>query len=402
MTYHRSHARQSLISFVATCLFAYAAPAQPPLQVDSNFSSGSGEVIEINQQRRYVSIRPTPHEGKGWSCWWYFRLSGIVPGETITVEVGDAPWATPDQAFFSTDNRTWKQMEAGQRRGKRIAYRQPIDATAAWFAWGPPFTPEDAENLVQHAATQCEDAEAFVLCKTRAGRSVPAIKVAGRQDGEKPPVGIWIQARQHAWESGSSWVCRGFVDWLTSDDERAVSLRNRSTTYIVPVMDMDNVAIGAGGKNQTPHDHNRDWTDSPHWKSVGSAIEKIQELNRQHRFDLFVDLHNPGATSKDPFFYTPPAELLSDQGTKSLRQFLDAAQSEMTGPLTYRGQVQESGRTYDDQWRAISKNWVSVHCDPHVVAVTLETAWNTPRSTSEGYQTLGRQLGLAIEAYFRR
>jgi hypothetical protein len=35
------------------------------------------------------------------------------------------------------------------------------------------------------------------------------------------------------------------------------------------------------------------------------------------------------------------------------------------------------------------------------VSLTLETPWNTPHSTPEGYQLLGAQLGLAIERYFR-
>jgi len=41
------------------------------------------------------------------------------------------------------------------------------------------------------------------------------------------------------------------------------------------------------------------------------------------------------------------------------------------------------------------------HAADHVVAVTLETSWNTPHSTTEGYRTVGRQQGLAIERYLR-
>ncbi len=37
----------------------------------------------------------------------------------------------------------------------------------------------------------------------------------------------------------------------------------------------------------------------------------------------------------------------------------------------------------------------------HVVAVTLETTWNAPNSTISGYETVGRQLGLALERYLK-
>jgi hypothetical protein len=44
---------------------------------------------------------------------------------------------------------------------------------------------------------------------------------------------------------------------------------------------------------------------------------------------------------------------------------------------------------------------VSKSCANHVVAVTLETSWNTPHSTTTGYRTVGKQLGLAVERYSR-
>ena len=60
-----------------------------------------------------------------------------------------------------------------------------------------------------------------------------------------------------------------------------------------------------------------------------------------------------------------------------------------------------SGPSYDPLWKQMSKNWVAAHAPPHAVAVTLETAWNTPDSTPSGYRALGLQLGHAIERYLR-
>jgi len=60
-----------------------------------------------------------------------------------------------------------------------------------------------------------------------------------------------------------------------------------------------------------------------------------------------------------------------------------------------------SGPAYDLLWRQMSKNWVAAHGPPHAVAVTLETAWNTPASTTDGYRKLGAQLALAVERYLR-
>lgn len=53
-------------------------------------------------------------------------------------------------------------------------------------------------------------------------------------------------------------------------------------------------------------------------------------------------------------------------------------------------------------WWAISNSWVAAHTRPHVVAMCLETPWDTPHSTTDGYRAVGRQLGLAMERYFRQ
>lgn len=374
---------------------------ESPLRVSIDFPGGSGKVETLDQQQRLIRLRPTPHENRGWQCWWYVKVSGIRRGETVTLDVGDAPWATPDRAMYSLDNKHWRHTSPGSREEKRIVYRQHIDGDHAWFAWGPPFVPDDAQKLLDWAAGRLEQAEVFELCRTREDRPVPALKIQAPQRDDKPRYGIWIQARQHAWESGSSWVCRGLVEWLVSDDPRAAALRDEADITVIPIMDVDSVAIGAGGKNQVPHDHNRDWSDEPHWRAVAAAIERIEKQNEEGQFDLFVDLHNPSAANRHPFFFITPRHLLGEQGRRNLDRFLAAARQEMTGPLEFVGETRESGISYDRLWRNISKNWVSFHTDEHVVSVTLETAWNTPQSTTAGYRTVGRQLGLAIERYFR-
>lgn len=371
------------------------------LTIESDFSGGSAKVLEIDQEKRLIRIEPEANPQRGWECWWYFQASGITPGETITLDVGNAPWATPDQAAFSTDNATWQQSPVGKREGKRIVYQLKVDRDTCWFAWGPPFRVEDAQRLVNESAKNSPHATAFELCQTRARRPVPALRVQEEGVPDDQRKGIWIQARQHAWESGSSWVCQGFIQWLLSDDPRAASLRQKSLITIVPVMDIDNVAIGAGGKNQSPQDHNRDWSDQPHWNSVKVAQQQILEQDKAGRFDLFVDLHNPGANDRNPYFYTTAAEYLSDEGKRNLAQFLATARLEITGPLAFQGETRESGPSYDKNWTKISKNWVTKNTGDGVVAVTLETAWNNPSSNQQGYQTVGQQLGMAIERYFR-
>jgi len=384
---------------VVVIFWSSAARAAPPLEVSIDFEGGSAQVESIDQEARLVKIVPTPHADRGWHCWWYLKLAGIEPGETITLDVGNGSWATPDRAAVTLDGRCWQQTAPGRRQGKRIVYRHTIDAAEAWLAWGPAFTPAQGRALVERIARAHDFAAEFKLCNTRGGRPTPALRIA--RPSAEPKVGIWIQARQHAWEVGSSWVLKGFADWLVSDDARAKSLRREAEIVLVPIMDVDNTAIGAGGKEQKPHDHNRDWSDDPHWRSVAAAIAEIQRMDAAGRFDVFIDLHNPGAGSHRPFFYIAPDEILTDVGRANLDRFLEDARREITGPLRLAEKAQVTGSNYDKRWRRISKNWVVEHTAPHVVAVTLETAWNTPHSTVQGYETVGRQLGRAVQRYLQ-
>ncbi|MDP6553645.1 MAG: M14-type cytosolic carboxypeptidase [Pirellulaceae bacterium] len=388
---------------------------QPTLVVDADFANGNGRIESIDQRTRTIRMSPTEHKQRGWACWWYVKVTGIRAGETVTLDVGKAPWATPAQAAYSLDNQNWCQTNRGTQDKDRIVYRQRIDASEAWFAWGPPFTVADANALTEWASGRIPQTRKIDLVRTRGGQVIPAIRVGAKPAGaarssESPPTPqpingrpytIWIQARQHAWEAGSSWVCKGLINWLASDDPRAESLRSMSQLVIVPIMDVDNVLLGAGGKNQAPHDHNRDWSDAPHWPAVRAAIAEIRGLDRDGRFDVFIDLHNPGPRDDAPFFFVTPRELLTDKGRRNLQRLLATAQAEITGPLAFAGESRESGPNYDKEWRRISKNWVSLNTRGHVVAVTLETAWNSPSSTIGGYETVGRQLGLALERYLR-
>lgn len=383
------------------CATPRAEPQRAWLRVRTDFPGGSAAVQFIDQQNRTVQIKPASHPDRGWECWWYFKLSGIRPGETITVEVSGMNFALADQAHFSPDGRHWRHTTPGQRDAGKVTYTQRVDGHEAWFAWGPPFQLADARTLTRTAAWRCKDATVFTLTKSAEGRLVPALRVADANASQGRRPAVWVQARQHAWESGSSWVCKGFTDWLVSTDPRAESLRKRAEIFIVPVMDADNVERGAGGKNQKPQDHNRDWSQSPHWPEVRAAQAKIRELAAQGRFRLFVDLHNPAPNDREPMFFIVPKELLSDTEEANLERFLAAARAEMTGPLRLSANTRETGAGYDSNWERISKVWAQRHGGEGIVAVTLETSWNTPNSHVRGYEQIGRELGLAMERFLR-
>lgn len=383
-----------------TCLLLAALQAGAEIQVHTNFPGGAIELHDINHRTQTITFGPADHKNRGWVCCWYFKLTGIDTSKPITLRLQSKnSFGRPTRAMFSLDNTTWKHTSAGKHRGPNATYVHRSTKETIWFGWGVPFQLADATRLVDRIAKAKVGAEKFELCKSNEGRSVPALKWEPNQPA--PRRGIWIEARQHAWESGSSWVCQGLLEWLASDDERAVRLRNSARIVIVPIMDVDNVERGAGGKNQIPHDHNRDWNAKPRYAEVAAAQQLIKQMDAEGEFDMFLDLHNPGPRDGIPFFFAPPKTHLSPERMANHKRFHEIClQTLGKEPLGFSKTLRISGPGYHPLWRAISKNWIAENTAKHTVALTLETSWNTENSTQTGYLAYGRALGQALAGYF--
>jgi hypothetical protein len=403
------------ICLTIVLLVVRIAAAETPagaLRVSSDFEGGSVTVSSIDQNRRVVSFTPGGDPDRGWPCWWYFRLDGLNEGQTATLEVKGSPlptrnkgvdsgkplaagWAMPERATFSTDGSTWKHTKPGALETGRTRYEVVGTGGPIWVAWGPPFTPKDTNQLIADARKTLPTAAEFELSKTREGRPVRGLHLPNA----KLPV-VWIQARQHAWESGASWVARGLTEWVVSDDSAARDLRSRVELFIVPIMDVDNVATGNGGKEANPRDHNRDWDAKPVYPEVEAAQKRFKQFTEEGRMSLFVDLHNPAPNDKRPFFFTGPPEFLTQAGRERREHFIEIAAQRINDPLALLETPRITGPSYHPLWKQISGQWVNEHGNPETIAICLETSWNTPHSTTEGYRTVGRQLGLSIAELF--
>lgn len=382
------------------------------LRVSNDFPGGSGDVVSLDPDSQEVHLQPTLHKDRGWPCWWYVRLDGLRTGEPVRVKLSAQPgefvdgrvlpayWSQPDRAAISTDDAHWSQTSPCKRMEGTVLYEFEALAERVWIAWGPPFLPKHADEVLDEIAANVPNAVRFVLAETRQGRPVPGIRFGG-EEGEAAKFGVWVHTRQHAWESGSSWVGRGFAEWAAGDDPAAIQLRKTTIIHYVPIMDVDNVMLGAGGKEAVPRDHNRDWAEMPHYPEIAAAQKRLVEMDRAGELDVYLDLHNPGPSSKRPFFYGPMnLEQLPKQQQRNHARWHAFAEATIAGPLPLEPKYLFATYVKTDEERGrMSSNWVRDHTSPHVLSTTLETAWNTQHSTAEGYRTVGRQLAEAVARY---
>ena len=390
-------------------LLLFCLPLHAQLTVHHDFPGGAADVLALDADAGRIEIAPPVREGRGWPCWWYLRIDGATPGQPLTVVVRPASrpfraqdrlaaaWSMPRQASISTDDVTWQPTAPGEITQVSVSYRMTAPAARFWLAWGPPFLPSHAEALLAETAARLPGAERFVLATTREGRPVPGLRF-GQRDATHA---VWVQARQHAWEAGASWVGHGFLDWATSNAPAARALRDQAEIFFIPIMDVDNVALGAGGKEAVPRDHNRDWSDQPVHPEVEAAKQRIGGLIESGRLTAFFDLHNPAAGDRQPFFFGPlDFEQMTGVRRRSYERFLELAVAEITGPLAIAPRYRFATYVKTEEERArVSGNWVRDRSHERAVALTLETAWNTPHSTTEGYREVGAGLARALASY---
>lgn len=393
-----------------------ATVAADELTVESDFEGASVSEVKIDNSARSISFSPGGDPKRGWPCWWYFRVKGLTPGETITLRLQGSKattaagalkkplassWAMPEQATFSSDGKTWLHTEKGSRQDDQMIYTIKSEAASVFVAWGPPYTPSAATAFVRAMSEKSPHAKAMELCRSGEGRSVPMLHVREGARKKEQRFGVWVQARQHAWESGSSWVAQGFGEWLLSDDSDAAWLRQHAEIFLVPIMDVDNTATGNGGKDALPQDHNRDWSPQPHWNEVRAAQKMVGGLIDEGRMDVFLDLHNP-APGDPTFFYILESSALKEPMIGLRDRFIDLAYARISKikPLVpMSNKPKTTGPSYHPLWRQISANWVSMNGNPHTVSLCLETIWNYKNSNADGYRAVGANLAAAVREY---
>lgn len=390
------------------------AAANGGFQVSTSFESGSAQVLERDAEHQRLRISPGGDPKRGMPNWWFVHVTELDTNKPFTLEVvarevsvpgSDDPkqlltagWALPNCAAVSTDGASWKQTARGDRNGSECSYQIPAGQAGLWLAWGPPFTPHDSAVFVERIAREHPSfATAFTLARSREDRPVPALHIV---DGNLPITnrfGVWVNARHHAWECGGSWIGVGFAEWLVGDDPQAKWMRQNAEIYFVPVMDVDHVATGDGGKQALPQDHIRDWSEAPHWPEVAAAQRLILAMGR--RTTIYLDLHNGAPSQQVGGFYVPYPPYITDETVRLQDRFFECVRQSMGEVRLMDGKPNKPEDV--PKWRNSASPWVRAHCGPKAMAFTVETGWNNPRGTPEGYGDVGRKLGAAVAAYLR-
>jgi hypothetical protein len=309
---------------IASCLAALGllpitsartAGAESPIVFNTNFEGSSLGKVEVLAETRFrcaVQGQYDEHGRNRQANWYYFRMDG-VRGRDITLTLTDVvgeydgkPGACPMNAetipVYSDDDEHWRHFPAMSwddvKKEATLTFRPEHDRI--WIAHLPPYTHSRLFRLLEHV-DRSPAARVEVIGKTARGRDLHLVTVTNFDRPDDGKRTVWLQARQHAWEAGTSFVMEGAMRFVASDEPLARELRDRVVFKFTPMLDPDGCATGKVRFNANGYDVNRHWDEVDLRRK--EFLERMPEIwyakkavlahvDSGRVIDLMLNLHN--------------------------------------------------------------------------------------------------------------
>lgn len=289
--------------------------AEPDITFSTAFEGGSmGRIEKLGEANFRVHVQGQQDErGRNRAATWYCFRMDHVRGRDLTVtltdfvgEYNDRPGSCPMndkiRPALSEDGRNWGHATemTWDNEAKEATLRLRPTSDSIWLATQPLYPHSRFLALIDEIK-QSPYARVEVIGKSVLGRDLMLVTVSdfSRPDDDKQT--IWLQARQHAWEGGTSYVAEGALRFALSDSPAAAALRAQNVCIFTPMVAVDGCALGLPRFNVHGFDPNR------HWDEVNLRDKRFLELMpevwyfkkailghlaRGGRIDLMLNLHN--------------------------------------------------------------------------------------------------------------
>ena len=391
----------------AFALFAAFALELLSYEIYSDFPGGNIKVVEKTGNKATIT---QDYRDSDWWFYWNFGVRG-AEGKTIIfnfVNSGDIIGFRGPAASFDGGN-TWKWLGSdGVKRRKSASsfeFSFPKDAKDVRFAFCIPYMPTDFDAFIKKAPA----IKKHFLGKTKKGRE-NYYYTLGNPDGK---LKIFLTSRHHACESTGTYAMQGILEEFLKNSTPSCALLKDAEIIAVPFMDLDGVLDGDQGKSRKPHDHNRDYSESPIYPSVAAFKSLYNKASESAETVVALDLHSPwmfrggkSDTNNRAYFVEPLGAKL-----ENLRRFSGLLESETMkgeGRIVHKTGWDVKYGTLWNKGNAIKSRTFSVWTGKHPKA-EFTSSFETPYSENEGTKItrenllgLGADFAKALEKYFRQ
>jgi len=280
--------------------------------VSTNFESGSaGKVEAVAPDHLRVAVRGQTDQShrNRQANWYYFRLDHLTPGKPLTIDLvdllgeynfkaGTHAVTQNTRPVFSYDQQTWQHFADDEiswdEKEPHLTVRFRPRKTTVWIAHCAPYTVQDLDReLAQWRGNP--DFKEQTIGKSVQDRDLKLLTITASSTPDRGKKVLWLMARQHSWETGTSWDLQGALEFLLSGDPVAQRIRRGAIFKIFPMADPDGVAEGGVRFNANGYDLNRNWDaiDPALMPEIAAQHRAVAEwIGGGHPIDLFLTLHN--------------------------------------------------------------------------------------------------------------
>ncbi|EMP30394.1 Cytosolic carboxypeptidase 1 [Chelonia mydas] len=283
---------------------SYSVPEEGEfLKFNSKFESGNlRKVIQI-RKNEYDLILNSDINSNHYHQWFYFEVSGMRPGigyrfniinceksnsqfnygmQPLMYSVQEALNSRPWWTRVGTDICYYKNhfarssIAAGGQKGKSyytitFTVNFPHKDDVCYFAYHYPYTYSTLRMHLQKLESMHNPQQIYfrqdMLCETLSGNSCPLVTITAMPESNyyehicqfRNRPYIFLSARVHPGETNASWVMKGTLEYLMSNNPTAQSLRESYIFKIVPMLNPDGVINGNHRCSLSGEDLNRQW-----------------------------------------------------------------------------------------------------------------------------------------------
>lgn len=295
-----------------TALYLSALPALGQIQLEWDFDHGA-----LNESTTTITDTVVTLGARTdifASRWIYVRASGVL-GLNPEFRISNSTIAgstlnNVHRYVYSYDQENWQFFDNGENSGGfyRFSNNAPFTSDVVWLAYGLPYPWAATEAHMDKVAaspwvspTPSADPN-FVLglsndgTLTDLGRPVPRLPVYGYLISDPTPGPrevVVITTGNHPNETTGSYTFEGMIDFILSEDPRAVTMRQLADFYVYPNSNPDGRWAGhARTSVENPNvDHNRDWDDPVGYTEL-EILTAAMKADTNSDADWFFDFHS--------------------------------------------------------------------------------------------------------------
>ncbi len=310
----------ALAFFLQLPLVALVAGSAPPVSTgpvrfNTAFEGAAVGRIDVLGETAFRIHVPGQQDQRGrnrQATWYYFRMDNVRGRELSLTLTGFLPGEYNERPsphmngeprpVFSHDGERWQHVDdmTWDNQAKEATFRLRAESSSLWVALVPPYPHSRLVRLLGEIEVS-PHARVETVGRSVLGRELQIVTVTDFAQPDAAKKTVWLQARDHAWETPTSFIMEGALKFIVSDEPDARTLRQTHIFVFTPMVDPDGCALGRVRFNANGWDLNRHWDEvdlrDPVWLQRLPEVWYFKKAIRDyvgsgHRISLMVNLHN--------------------------------------------------------------------------------------------------------------